>query len=221
MWSSLSSIASPLLNAFQGMTLMNQGAKIAMDGANLQAQADTQGAQFESDNAVAGANYSADIYRTYAKSVVQQSAYGVATSQASFDRQLDATGRVITNTMTHNQAIQGATGLGFGSKSYLAVANSQLSAAEGKIQQMRNTELATQNQIVFEGQISAARLENQARAAAYGGQVQATSALYKGQVDATLARYQGQVAAYKATENQSQSIGGVVTDAFSTLLNSK
>lgn len=200
-----------------GLSMQNQAAGIATSGANLQSQMDIQGSQFESELALQGANYNASVYRSYMPAVASQTAYAEGAADSQYANQQQALSSQITQNMSHNQAVQGMSGMGFGSKSYLSVAASNLNNAELQIINMRNNEVASKNQIAFEGDLEQTKLANQANAAEYSGKVQSAAALYQGQVNATMAQYQGQVAAYQAQSGNGQNIGNSVSSGISLL----
>lgn len=186
------------MSMISGAELADQGGSIAVQGANLTAQA-----------ALQGSNYSASVYQAYATSALADSNYNQALQQSQFDRQMDSLSRNISNVTTHNQAVQGASGLGMGSKSFLAVNNQFISNTERQIVQMRNTNLQTQQQIATQGQVQAQMFTNEANAATYSGQVQATEA-----------NYQGSIAGYKADLQESQNLTKGVSTLFSSISSS-
>ena len=205
------------INLLGGVALNNAAASTALDGAGLAAAADIAGGQFEATLATQGGQYSADVYRSYESAVQNQTAYSIAVSRSNFARSQQVLGQQITSQMTHNQAVMGNSGLSYGSKSYLAVANSNLHAAETQIVNMNNIQLANEQELAYQGAISQTRLENQARGAEYAGQVQASQALYSAQVKSALANYEGEAAAYSATSSSYKDIGTALGGAISLL----
>jgi hypothetical protein len=195
----LLSAAPDFITMLGGMNTIQQGADIAVAGY-----------QMEASTALAGGQYSADVYRTYESGALQMANYRKALSKNQSDRQLSVVASQINQVMAKNQAIQGGNGLGFGSASYLAVSNSYLSDTERQIVQMRNTELQKQQGITYEGQLESNRYENQARSAEYAGQVSANNAQYK-----------SDVADYEASSKNMSNLVSGATSAYDTLMNPK
>ncbi len=195
------------LDAFQGISLINEGASISIDGGNLAAGS----YRMAGKQALEGGLYSAEVYRNSGKAASIATAYNQALDQLNTNRQKSALSREISTTTSYNRAVQGGSGISLSSKSYLSVANKVMADYERKNVQMTNSAIQRQQQMGFEGQLAVMNAENQARNAEYQGQV--AKANYENQ--ARQAEYEGQVGAYKANSKAGQATTDLVKDAFS------
>lgn len=130
---------------------------------------------------VNGANLSADAYRTSAASTLQVANYNAAVERLNNQRELDVFGRQIREFMSSQQVASASSGAALTSKSYLAVANASMDSFARQIRQSKSASEQRQKEILFEGQLQATNLENQARAANY----QADIAAYQGRTRQT------------------------------------
>ena len=138
-----------ILNSISGVSQINNGADISVQGANLQASQ----------------------YRTASAATKAQANYNIAVSKLNFNRQLSLISRDISRTLSSQKAAAASTGFSVSSQSFLEVANETLSTFERETIKMKNTQLQREREIQFEADKQRARLENQARGAEFQGQV--------------------------------------------------
>ncbi len=197
-----------LLQELGGLSLINQGTNMQVEGDQMEAQSAINAGNYASSLAIQGGAISAQAYRDAAKLSATEGAYNIAVAQFNYTRQKAAVSDSIINTFSHNSAVQGASGLGFGSQSYLAVTASIASQNERTLLELHNTETQKEVQLNYQSSLYQARYEDQARAAEYQAQVSSDQAKYQGQVQAQAADYRAEVASYEGT---SKMISGAIS----------
>ncbi len=166
---------SSLLGSFgQGIAGMQQ----VSDGAAMQVQGDQLQAQ---------------VYRQAGAAALQEANYNIGLNTIQVQRQQDAISQTLNTTLSHNQAIMGASGVQANSKSYLANVSANLTHFEQQNLQINNSRMASNNNALYEGQLANTEDENKARAADYAGQI----------------------AKYEADQQNSKNMFGMVSNAFS------
>ncbi len=200
-----------MIQGFQGISLLNDGADMAEQGGQMQAGA----FRAAGNQALEGGKYSAAVYRNSGVAARSVANYNIELERVNASRGETALSNEMVSMFAKNRVVQGSSGFSFGSKSYLAVSNAAMNNLTNKVIQDRNTSWQKQQQINFEGQLSSMTAENQARNAEYQGEVAKVN--YENQ--ARQAEYQGEVAAYQAKSKGAQSIGGLFTNIGDTLLN--
>lgn len=131
----------------------------------------------------AGYEAQAGIYRTAGITSVNTAKYNVMVDKVNTARKMDAMSRQITGTFATNRATLGASGLGFGSKSALMIANDNLTTYERTVTQERNAAAQRQQSMEYEGLNAQIAAENQARASEYQAQLQMAMASAEGGSD--------------------------------------
>lgn len=204
--SDITKIFSGALQAFQGLTMMNDSIDMIKQGADFQAgvyrasgQAALQGAQFQ-----------AAVFRQSGQAALMTANYNIAIDQFQTNRQDDALGVQMHNVLSSNYASAGSSGISIGSKSTMLVQSSIVGNAEKQSVQMFNDAQQRQGLIQYQGALANMQFENQARAAEYSGAV----AVQEAENNARAAHYQGQVDAYKAEVQRADSIGSSFTNLF-------
>lgn len=212
-----------IFQGLQGMSLMSEGGDIAAQGANyggqlamlggnFSANLDRAGAKFASDLAIQGGQIGAQYailggqldatqYHMAGAAAMAEANYNAALTQFNTNRQMDALSRQVTDTFTHNQAIQGSAGVSMGSGSYLAVAHAAMSAFERQTTQIFNNSLIQQAGQMYAGKVQQTEAENEANMALYKGQSTAILDNYKASVDSAVSLYQGEAGAQAAQYN--------------------
>jgi hypothetical protein len=114
-----------------------------------------------------GYESNAGIYRTAGVTSVNTANYNIMVDKVNTSRKLDAMSRQITGTFSTNRATTGASGIGFASRSVLAVANQNLTDYERAVTQERNAATQRQQSIYYDGVNAKIASENQARAQDY------------------------------------------------------
>jgi hypothetical protein len=229
--------APSFIKAFNGISLINDAASVQIAGTQMEATAALQGSQFtadlalqgakiESDFALQGADLQAQRYRMAGAASAAEAKYNISLDKYNTGIQKEAFGRQVSDLFSKNRSIQGASGLSFGSKSYLVATSQNMSAMERQFMQLKNAAYQRQATLAYQGQNAANSAENSARIAEYNGQTQSILASYKGQVDASKATYQGQVAAadanyrgqvaqYQADLQNSKNVNSLFSNVFS------
>ncbi len=204
--SNLISLLPQFIKGFQGLTLINEGAQIQVDGANLQADADRGAGQ----QALQGGQYSAGVYRQAGNAAIAEANYNVALNQINTARQNNALAKQTIQVNSTNRVTQAKSGFSFGSKSYLAVQANVLDNVTQQVVQLRNSAKQREQQITYEGLLTNQAYENKARSAEYQGQAAQVAAENR----ARASEYSGEVASYQAGTKNAQNIGGMVTNLF-------
>lgn len=146
---SLLSSGLNLFDSLQGLTQINQGAELSIQGANMEA------AQ----------------YRTAQASTKAYANYNTAVSRINFNRQMQLASNEISRTMSSQRVAAAASGFAVSSQSFLQAADQTLSTFEREVVQMRNSQTQREKEIQFAAAQQSVGLENQARQAEYQGQI--------------------------------------------------
>lgn len=216
------------IQGIQGMSMLNDGAEIAVGGAKMEAGAfrtagtiSAQGYDFAGLAAINGSKYSAAVARNAGKAAIAAAEYNKGLNRINEQRADDALGKQIAPLFATNRVTQANSGFSFGSGSYLAVTSQAMSNLERVIVQNRNTALQQRAQIGYEGQLTNMGYENQARATEYSGTVakvnynyQAAAAKVTAENQARNAEYQGEIAEYQAKAANTKNVIGMVSSAF-------
>lgn len=221
-----------LLTTYQGGQIAQQGAEFESDmaiaGSDFAAQLALDGGAIDASFALQGSKIAADGYRRASVSTLAIANYNIAVDQLNSARQRDGFARQIESMYSSNRAISGSSGLAMSSKSFLAVAHSNLSDLEKMYSQMRTDEKMRQNQIGWAANNQAVELENKARVTEYQGSANAIAANYRAASEAAALRYQGQqqsaaaqyrgsIGTYQAQQGMFDNIGtmmGNLTNMF-------
>lgn len=131
----------------------------------------------------AGHEANAGLYRTAGITSMNTAKYNVMVDKVNTARKMDAMSRQITGTFATNRATLGASGLGFGSKSSLMIANDNLTSYERTVTQERNAAAQRQQSMEYEGLNAQIAAENKARAEEYQAQIQMAMADAQGGSD--------------------------------------
>lgn len=123
------------------------------------------------DLQVQGANSRAAIFRSAQQQVKTEANYNIAIERFNRNRELDSLSRDFDNFFSAQRSQMAATGVGLSSKSFLAVANETQSAFERDLLRLRNTSKLTEQKIQFKAKSQIAGFENEARTAEYEGRV--------------------------------------------------
>lgn len=197
---------SGLLQAFQGISMLQNSASIAKDAANFQAGAYRASGLASKQ----GADFQAKVYRQAGEAAKASANYNIALEQLQLGRTQEATGQELLSTLSSNWAKAGSSGVSVYSRSTIAVQNSVISAAERNWVRNKNDTLQRQQLIRYQGNLVATQYENEARAAEYSGLVMQQEAENR----ARAAEYQGEVESYKAKSAMAQQIGGAIGSIF-------
>lgn len=200
------------LNLFKGIS----GASMIISGGLMQAGAYDAAAQgtvdlgnYSAAVALQGGQISAAAYRSAETSVAQQTSYNIALTQFDLNRQLDSISRTIESNYSKNQAIQASSGVGLGSKSYLAVVNTMTQQNERTLLNLRNSAIMKQQELQYEGNLSQTQYENQAREAEYNSKVTAQQVQYQAEVQANNEENQANMAMSSAVSSAFSKLGSM------------
>lgn len=138
-----------IAQVFQGISLANEGADIA----------------------VAGAKYNSELYQMAANTSIEAAQYNQQIEKLNLDRQMDALSRETTKLFSRNQSTWANTGFSMASKSYLAVQSSAEAQIGRQVKQMRATSKQRMEEIMYEGRVAQVRYLNEAKNAEYQGQL--------------------------------------------------
>jgi hypothetical protein len=203
------SLMGNIAQAFQGFTMMNDGAKMAMDGAKFQASVYRQSGVASKQ----GADFQAKVYRQAGAAAKVAANFNIALEEFQLARQQGAIGRQLDDVISENYARTASNGISMSSRSVMSVQNEVFSNAERNYTQIKNDTVQRQTLIDFQGKLAEMNYENEARAAEYSGLVAQQSA----ENQARAAEYQGKVDAYKARSQAAQSIGNSFSSMMQTL----
>jgi hypothetical protein len=195
-----------LFNSFQGLTKIHQGADIAQQGAEAQAQAIMIGGEV----AAQGAELSAAALRSSIKSLTDTAIFNIGISQQNEKRKIESISRQLQRAKGLQLSAQAKSGLSVTSKSFLQLQNEAFSSFEKR---MLNTKIDAENSRrsqVFETQVRQTNLENQARAQEYRASAERTLSANR----AAEASFQGDIAQFKAGQQTAKAIPTLLSQVF-------
>ena len=140
-----------LLQGVVGLTQINRGANLQLQGAQL----------------------AAGSFRTAGVASMAAANYNTQLVDIDLSRKLDAASRQLQRVLGEQTTQAAITGFQSGSKSFLAVMNETLDSVDSQVRDLRTGATQRKASILFEGQAAQVNYENQARQAEYQGEVAA------------------------------------------------
>lgn len=137
------------------------------------------GYEIAADQAVAGGNYTASIYRSSGLATIAMANYNNKVVDANKNTAIKAVATQMNSIYTSNVATQASTGISLSSRSYMAVANATISKGEQDIVAIKNNAEQVKANTLYQAQLQQTAFENQARAAEYQGALDAANQEYK------------------------------------------